>query len=89
MEQKLVKKNDLMESLELDIILLKYNLRLEHFKQKQRDIEEARKEHELYELYKTFNPRYSENIIPLKEAKHKVDSSDVIYSSRYNFFRPY
>jgi hypothetical protein len=42
-----------------------------------------------YELYNTFNPRFFEIIIPLKEAKLKVDSSDIIYSSKYNIFRPW
>ena len=84
MEQKLVKKNDLIESLGLYINLFKHDST-----QKQGDIEEAKKQYKLYELYKTVNPRYSENIIPLKEAKLNVDSSDIIFSSKYNVFRPY
>ena len=41
------------------------------------------------EQYETLNPRYSENIIPLKQAKLKVDASDIIYSSKYNISRSY
>ncbi|MHA2399808.1 MAG: hypothetical protein ACXADU_13095 [Promethearchaeota archaeon] len=52
--------------------------------QSQTDIEEAQKQ---YELYKTLNPRYSEIVLSLKEAKLKADSSDIIYSLDYNVFR--
>jgi len=84
MEQKLVRKNDLIDSSGLYIILLKHDS-----KQEKRDIEEVKKQYKLYELYKILNPKYSENIIPLKEAKLKVDSSDIIFSSKYNIFRSY
>ena len=63
------------------IILLKFSSTQRH-----KDIDEATKQ---YELYKNLNPRYSENIIPLKEGKLKVDSSDIIYSLKYNIFRSY
>ena len=84
MEQKLVKENDPIEFSELFIILLKHSS-----KQEQKDIEKINKQHEIYEQYKNLNPKYSENIIPLKEAKLKVDSSDIIYSSNYNIVRSY
>ena len=84
MVQKLVKENDPIEFLELFVILLKHSS-----KQEQKDIEKVNKQHEIYEQYKNLNPKYSENIIPLKEAKLKVDSSDIIYSSKYNIFRSY
>ena len=84
MEQKLVKKDELIKSLGQYIFLLRQDS-----KRDKSDIEGARKQYKLYELYKTLNPKYSENIFSLKDAKLKVDSSDIIYSSKYNMFRPY
>ena len=78
-KKKLVKENDHVKFSGLIIILLSKYPTLG-----QKDIKEAQKQ---YELYKTLNPRYSEIVIPLKEAKLKVDSSDLIYSSNYNIFR--
>ncbi|MHA1992678.1 MAG: hypothetical protein ACW98A_17110 [Candidatus Hodarchaeales archaeon] len=73
---KLVGRNDSIEFSELVIIILKLN-----FTQRQKDIEDAKKQ---YKLYKNLNPKYFENVITLKEAKLKVDSSDIIHCSRYN-----
>jgi hypothetical protein len=84
MGQEPAKEEDLIGYLELYTIFSKHDS-----KQEKRDIEEFNKQLELYELFKTLNPRYFENIVPLKEAKLKVDSSDIIYSSKYNIFRPY
>ncbi len=80
-EGKLGRENDSIEFWELFIIILKLS-----FTRRKKDIEEAKKQ---YELYKNLNPKYFENVITLKEAKLKVDSSDIIYSSKYNIFRSY
>ena len=85
-KQKFVKENDPIEFSELYICIILLKQRVT---QRQKDIEEVKKQYELYELYKNLNPKYSENFIPLKEAKLKVDSSDMIYSSKYNIFRSY
>ena len=79
--QELVKEYD---SVELYVILRTYLN-----KREQSNIEETIKQHELYERYKNLNPRYSEVAIPLKEAKKEIDSSDIIYSSKYNIFSNY
>ena len=80
-EGTLVKESDSIEFSELFIVILK--LRVTH---RQKDIEETKKQ---YKQYETLNPRYSEKIIPLKQAKLKVDASDIIYSSKYNISRSY
>ncbi|MFX1279664.1 MAG: hypothetical protein ACFFA3_09630 [Promethearchaeota archaeon] len=72
--QKLVGNNNLIESVKLYIILTK-----------QKDIKKNKKQYELYEQFKTLNPKYSERIMKPKEHILKVDSSDIIYSSKYNF----
>lgn len=81
MGQELVRNNEFSE---LYIILKTYNDKREKIK-----IEESQKQYELYELYENLNPRYSEAIIPPKEAKERIASSDIIYSSKYNIFSNY
>jgi len=83
-EQKLVKENDPIKFSEPSIIILKLIATLE-----QKDIEKVNKQYELYELYKNLNPKYSENIITLKETKLKIDSSDISFSSKFNIFKFY
>jgi hypothetical protein len=73
--QKLVEKNRLNKFLELYIIFIKHDPI-----QKKKDIKNQ------YEQYISLDPKYPENIILLKQAILKVDSSDIIYSSRYNVF---
>ena len=72
------------ENEDLYVILLKYRSNY-----KQESIEEAKKKYKLYELYKDLNPKYSEEIVPLDEAKLKIHSSDIVYSSKFNIFRNY
>ncbi|MFX1425613.1 MAG: hypothetical protein ACFFBE_04115 [Promethearchaeota archaeon] len=79
--KKKIEENDQIKFLHLYIILWNYSPT-----KRQKDIEEAQRQ---YELYKDLNPRYFENIITLKEAKLKVDSSDIMYNSKYNIFRPW
>jgi len=80
-----IKKNlECFENEDLYVILLKYRSTL-----KQESIEEAEKQYELYELYKDLNPKYSEEIMLLNEAKLKIDSSDIVNSSKYNIFSNY
>ena len=74
MKQELVGQNNLIESLKLYIILTK-----------QKDVEKIKKQYELYEQFKTLNPKYFELILTPKEHILKVNSSDIIYSSRYNY----
>lgn len=57
--------------------------------QKQNNVEKANQQFELYELYKDLNPRYFEILSPLKEAKLKIESSDILYSSQSNFLTPF
>ena len=68
----------------LFIILMRQNS-----PQKQNDIKKVNQQFELYELYKILNPRYFEIVSSLKEAKIKIDSSDIPYSSQYNFLTPF
>ncbi|MHA2399965.1 MAG: hypothetical protein ACXADU_13900 [Promethearchaeota archaeon] len=84
MEQKLVKKNDLIEFSNLYFFLIKYDS-----KQEQKDIKQIKKQYELYQQYKTLNPKYTESITILKDAKITVESSDIIHSSNFNVFRSY
>ena len=80
-----VEKNmECFENEEIYVILLKHSSNL-----KQNSVEEAKNQHKLYELYKDLNPKYSEELIPLNEAKLKIDSSDIVYSSKYNIFSNY
>jgi len=80
-----VEKNlECFEKKELYVILLNYRSSLE-----QKDIKEAKNQYSLYELYKNLNPKYFEEIIPLKEATLKVYLSDIVYSSKFNIFRNY
>ncbi|MHA2281893.1 MAG: hypothetical protein ACXAC5_13705 [Promethearchaeota archaeon] len=76
MERQPVKENDPIEFSGFLLILLK-----KKSTQRQKDIGEAKNQDE---LYKTLNPKYFENIISLEEAKLKVNSSDIIYSTKYN-----
>jgi len=55
-------------------------------KTRKKDIEVAKKQYELYEIYKNLNPRYFENQITLKDAKLKIESSDIIHSSKFDLF---
>ena len=68
----------------LYVILLKHSSDSE-----QKDIKEAKNHYILYELFKNLNPKYTEEIIPLKEAKLTVYSSDIVYSSKFNVGNPY
>ena len=81
MEQALVKKDVPVEIEELHVILMK-----KVSKREQEDIEEAKKQNE---LYKNLNPRYFEKRISLKEAKTKIESSDIIFSSKFDIFGAY
>ena len=63
LKQVIVNKDSLIELDELHIILLEKTSTGE-----QKDIEQIKKQFELYELYKNLNPRYFEEVIPLKEA---------------------
>jgi hypothetical protein len=76
-EKKLVKENYPIEFSGMLIIILKLRST-----KRQKHIEEAQKQYRISEIYKNFNPKYSENVIPLKEAKLKVVSSDIIYSTK-------
>ena len=80
-----VEKNlECFEKKELYVILLNHSSSSE-----QKHFEEARNHSKLYELYKNLNPKYSEEIILLNEAKLKIDSSDIVNSSKYNIFSNY
>ena len=82
MKQVIVNKDSLIELDELHIILLEKTSTGE-----QKDIEQIKKQFELYELYKNLNPRYFEEGIPLKEALQKPYTSDIIFSSKFDIFR--
>jgi len=84
MKQVTVKEDSLIELEDLYIILLKKTSKSE-----QKDIDEAKKQNELNELYKNLNPRYFEEGIPLKEALQKPYTSDIIFSSKFDIFRVY
>jgi len=79
MKQVTVKEDSLIELEDLYIILLKKTSKSE-----QKDIDEAKKQNE---LYKNLNPRYFEEGIPLKEALQKPYTSDIIFSSKFDIFR--
>ena len=79
MKQVTVKEDSLIELEDLYIILLK-----ETSKSEQKDIDEAKKQND---LYKNLNPRYFEEGIPLKEALQKPYTSDIIFSSKFDIFR--
>ncbi len=81
MKQVTVKEDSLFELEDLYIILLK-----ETSKSEQKDIDEAKKQND---LYKNLNPRYFEEGIPLKEALQKPYTSDIIFSSKFDIFRVY
>ena len=81
MKQKLVSNNELIESLKLYIILLKQRDNL----LRQDNIEKIKEQYELYDHFKTLNSKYSELMGKSKEHILKVDSSDIIYSNKYNF----
>jgi len=68
----------------LIIIHLKQNSTQNH-----NNIEKAKEQFELYEKYKYLNPRYFEIISPLKEAKLKIDSSEIFYNSHFNILTPW
>ncbi|MFX1478160.1 MAG: hypothetical protein ACFFCI_08505 [Promethearchaeota archaeon] len=38
------------------------------------------------DLFLCFNPRYFESLITLKQAKLRIDTSDIQLSSKYNMF---
>jgi hypothetical protein len=78
--QELIRVN---ESIDLYVILMAY-----FHKQERLDTNETKKQYELHELYKNMKSKYSEVAIPLKYAKLKIDSLDIIHSSKYNMFRP-
>ena len=46
-------------------------------------------ESEVDELLGDLNPRYFEETYSLEEAKNKVFSSDINFSSSFNMFNPY
>jgi hypothetical protein len=73
-KQKLVRNKNLIEFVKLYIILTK-----------QKDNKKLEKQYDLYEQFKTLNPKYSELKMTPIEHKLKVDLSDIIYSSKYNF----
>jgi hypothetical protein len=78
LECSVIKENKLY------VILLSDSLNSE-----QKHIQEVKNQYRLYELYKNLNPKYSEEIIPLNEAILKVDSSDIVYSSKFNISKNY
>ena len=84
LECNVIEENKPSEIEELYVILLNHSSSSEH-----EYLEEARNQYKLYELFKNLNPKYSEEIIPLKEATLKVYSSDIVYSSKFNIFRNY
>lgn len=84
LKQVIVNKDSLIELDELHIILLEKTSTGE-----QKDIEQIKKQFELYELYKNLNPRYFEEVIPLKEAIEIPYTSDIVFSSKFNAFRVY
>jgi hypothetical protein len=84
MKQVIVNKDSLVGHEELHIILLK-----KASKEEQTDAELIKKQIELYELYKNLNPRYSDEVIPIKEAREIPHTSDIVFSSKYNAFRVY
>jgi hypothetical protein len=67
--------------IELFVILLKLNSTQDH--------EDAKEIKNHDDLSAILNPRYFERINQLKNAKHKIYSSDIIVSSKYNIFRSY
>ena len=80
-----IKKNlECFENEDIYVILLKYRSNL-----KQVSIEEGKKQYKLYELYKNLNPKYSEEIMSLNEAKLKIHSSDIVNSTKFNLFGNY
>ena len=83
MGQVIQKKQNLVELEELFILLIK-----KVSKTKEKDIE-VKKQYELYKIYKNLNPRYFENKITLKDSKLKIESSDIIHSSKFNLFGYY
>jgi len=82
LKQVTVKEDSRIELEDLHIILLKKTSKLE-----QKDINEAKKQNELYELYKNLNPKYFEEAIPIKEALKNLDTSDNVFSSRFKIDR--
>ena len=46
-------------------------------------------EYEMDESLGDLNPRYFEESISLKAAKEEIYSSDINFSSKFNFFRAY
>lgn len=81
MKQRLVEKNNLDNFFDLYIIFIK-----RHSRREIKDINEIKKQ---YDQLISLNPKYPEHLIPLKQAILKVQSSDIIYSSKYNFFSTY
>ncbi|MFW9881316.1 MAG: hypothetical protein ACFFG0_50270 [Candidatus Thorarchaeota archaeon] len=58
-------------------------------KEKQQEIEQIKKQSEIFELYKNFNPRYLEEANPIKEAIEKVYNSNIVFGSKFNMIRVY
>jgi len=83
MGQVIEKKENHAELEELFIFLLK-----KVSKRREEDIE-VKKQYELYNIYKNLNPRYFENQITLKDSKLKIQSSDIIQSSKFCLFGSY
>ncbi len=84
MKQVIVNKDSLVWHEELHIILLK-----KASKGDQEETELVKKQIELHTIYKNVNPRYSEEVIQLKEAREIPHTSDIVFSSKYNAFRVY
>ncbi|MFX1479785.1 MAG: hypothetical protein ACFFCI_16805 [Promethearchaeota archaeon] len=83
-KKKNVKEKNPIKISGIIIFLLKQNST-----QKQINVEKANQQFELYELYKDLNPRYIEILSPLKKAKLKIESSDILYNSQSNFLTPF
>ncbi|MFX0082685.1 MAG: hypothetical protein ACFE94_13125 [Candidatus Hodarchaeota archaeon] len=82
MRQVIVNEDTIIELKDLYIVLSGKTS-----KEEQKDIEQIKKQIELFELFKNQNPRYFEEVIPLKDTKEKLYTSDIIANSKFNIFR--
>jgi hypothetical protein len=74
-----VKEDNIIELKALHIILKE---KIAEYQEK-KEFEEGKKN---IDLYLCLNPRYYENRITIKQAKLKMDASDIRLSSRFNMF---
>jgi hypothetical protein len=78
--QIIAREGPLVEIEELYIILR------EKLQQEEKSFEDMEKQ---YHLFENLNPRFQEGIIPIEDARLKIESSDIVYSTRWNIFRAF